>query len=266
MTTTRSKFQSLSARRFTPLPEPNPSPRTFSKTLPEPNSSPGTNGTFRTPFPLSLITPIKTLKSITLSDWWLKKKSKGLSITGFESNGGSGVRLFSSGTISKRHESTTLEAIDGITISINGFINRSRSLENGVSNEVCNRFRLGFPYDWEDYNVEEEEEKKNVVDISFDDIPVNRYQDLYCLEGCLKDKILDDVVSSLRDLVCQIFDKECEKSRIGGDDGESLVSRVVGVKTRGMLRRREEYEASIGKGVATISGERAVTTSKKKKR
>lgn len=78
----------------------------------------------------------------------------------------------------------------------------------------------------------------------------------------MKDKILDDVVSSLRDLVCQKFDKECEKSRIGGDDGESL---VVGVKTRGMLRRREEYEASIGKRDATISGERGVTMSKKKR-
>lgn len=51
---------------------------------------------------------------------------------------------------------------------------------------------------------------------------------------------MDDVVESLRDLVCL----KCEKSRIGDD--ESLISRVMGVRTGGMLRRREEY-ASIGK-------------------
>lgn len=62
----------------------------------------------------------------------------------------------------------------------------------------------------------------------------------------MKSRILDDVVESLRDLVCL----KCEKSRIGDD--ESLISRVMGVRTGGMLRRREEY-ASIGKSVSTMS-------------
>ncbi|KAL1204500.1 Protein EMBRYO DEFECTIVE [Cardamine amara subsp. amara] len=240
---TKSKLQSLSAHRTSPrtrsksLPESNPSPFTFSRASLKPNSSPGTN---RTPFSLGAITPIGNLKSVTLSDWWLikKGKEKTLCVSGFESKGGSEVRLFSSGTITKRHDSITLEAIDGITICINGFINRSRSLQNGITNEVCNRFLFGFPYDW---NEEEEgfvEEKKKNVDVSFDDIPVNRLQDLCFLEGCLKDRILDDVVSSLRDLVCPKLDKKCEKSRIGGD--ESLDSGIVGVKTRGMRRRRQD--------------------------
>lgn len=246
---TKSKLQSLSERtRSKSLPESNPSPHTFTRSSLKPNSSPVPQ---RTPFSLGAITPIGNLKSVTLSDWWLIKKgkdNKGLCISGFESKGGSEVRFFSSGTITKRHDSITLEAIDGITICINGFINRSRSLQNGISNEVCNRFLLGFPYNWNEEGDEVEEKKmkkKKKVEILFDDIPVNRLQDLCFVEGCLKDKILDDVVSSLIDLVCPKLDKKCE----------SLDSGVVGVKTRGMLRRRQD-EDSIGKRVRLRSNKK----------
>ncbi|XP_010470274.1 PREDICTED: protein EMBRYO DEFECTIVE 1674-like [Camelina sativa] len=280
MVATKSKPQSLSARRSSPprtrskpLPETNPSPRTLSKPLPETSPSPRTHSkpqpetnpsprthpqalpkpdfppTPRTPASLGAITPIGTRKSVTLSDWWLTrkgkdKKKKALCIIGFESD----VRLFSSGTILKRHNSVTLESVDGITISIGGFINRSLSIENGVSEEVCNRFLLGFPFNWEDYNEENVVEEDRGFVVKFDDVPVNRIEDLSFVDGCLKDKILVDVVASLRDLVsCPKSDEKKKKSVAVGED-ESLVSSavVVGVKTRAM-RRRDEFESSSGK-------------------
>lgn len=50
---------------------------------------------------------------------------------------GAGVRVFYSAAISKRHEASILEAIDGIVITVSGFINRSRTLENGFPPKVC---------------------------------------------------------------------------------------------------------------------------------
>ncbi|CAH2047236.1 unnamed protein product [Thlaspi arvense] len=247
------------------VPELISSPRTFSKFVPEPNSSPRTDGIPRTPFSSGAVTPVVgALKSVSLSDWWLTKKAneKALGVTGFESKGGYEVRLFSSGTISIRHDSTTLETSDGIRVCISGFINRSRTLQNGFSSEVCNRFLLGFPYSWKDHDEDETVEEKKHFGISFDDIPVNRYEDLlFTSSSCLKSEILDDVVNSLRDLVCPRTEKsneECEKSRMitEDDDDESVVPSVVGVKTRGMLRRSEENEASIGKRVHTSSKRR----------
>ena len=49
----------------------------------------------------------------------------------------SGIRAFYSAAISKRHETTILEATDGIIISISGFINRPRTHENGFPPKVC---------------------------------------------------------------------------------------------------------------------------------
>ncbi|XP_010414757.1 PREDICTED: protein EMBRYO DEFECTIVE 1674-like [Camelina sativa] len=271
---TKSKPQSLSARcsspprtRSKPLPETNPSPRTRSKPLPETNPSPRTHPealpkpnfppTPRTPASLGAITPIVKTKSVTLSDWWLTRKGKdkekkALCITGFESD----VRLFSSGTILKRHNSVTLESVDGITISISGFINRARSMENGVSEEVCNRFLLGFPFNWEDYNEENVVDEDRGFVVSFNDVPVNRIQDLSFVDGYLKDRILVDVVASLRDMVCP---KSDEKKKSVVED-ESLVSSavVVGVKTRAM-RRRDEFESS-------SSGKRPVCTRSTKRK
>lgn len=48
-----------------------------------------------------------------------------------------GIRAFYSAAISKRHETTILEATDGIIISVSGFINRSRTHENGFPPKVC---------------------------------------------------------------------------------------------------------------------------------
>ncbi|KAJ0254512.1 Protein EMBRYO DEFECTIVE 1674 [Hirschfeldia incana] len=273
---TKSKQQSLPSRRSSPrtrsgaAPEPISTPATCSRFAPKPNSDEIT----RTPFSAKAITPISgTLKSVSLSDWWLTKKAneKGLGVSGFESKGGSKVRLFSSATISTRHDSTTLETSDGLTVSISGFINRSRSLQNGFSSQVCNRFLLGFPYHWKDYaepvfvEDEEEEEERDYEGVSFDDIPVTRLQDvLLTASPRFQDKIFDHAVNSLRELLrsgtekqaeeCRKAEKECERSgkecrtpRM--DDGggeESSVRSVVGVRTRGMVRRREEDEASIG--------------------
>lgn len=284
MAAMKSKSQPLSARRSSPrtragavpkpissprtrsgsVPEPISSPRTRSRFVPEPDSPQGTDGIPQTPFSFGALTPVAgTLKSVSLSDWWLTKKANvnGLCVTGFESKRGSEVRLFSSGTISKRHDSNTLETFDGITICISGFINRSRSLQNGVSPEVCNRFLLGFPYNYDEEFVEE----KKDLSFSFDDIPVNRFQDFLLSSSssssCLKNKILDDVVDSLRDLVSSLStekksEKECEKSRVSNDiddDDESVVTRVEGVKTRGMIKRREDIETSIVQRVRKAS-------------
>lgn len=122
---------------------------------------------------------------------------------------------------------------------------------------------MGFPYHWRDYTeegfVEEEEEKD--YGVSFDDIPVDRFEDvLFTASPRFQDKILGDAIDGLRDLLrsgneeCRKkAEKECEersdKTPIrmdGGDEEEGLVLSDEGVKTRGMLRRREEGEASIG--------------------
>ncbi|KAJ4866177.1 kinase interacting family protein [Raphanus sativus] len=267
---TKSKLHPVSARRSSPrtrsgaVPEPVSTPPTRSRSVPKPNSDsiPRT-----TPFSSKSITPISgggaLLKPVSLSDWWLTKKAnnnKGLGVSGFESKGGSKVRLFSSATISTRHDSTTLQTSDGLTVSISGFINRSRSLQNGFSPQLCNRFLLGFPYHWKDY-IEEGfvEEEKDYGVVSFDDIPVNRLHDvLFTASSCFQAKILDDAVDSLRDLLRSSTEKkECRTPRMDDGDEESLVPSVKGVETRGMLRRREEGEASIG--------ERLHRSSKKKR-
>lgn len=90
---------------------------------------------------------------------------------------------------------------------------------------------------------------------------MNRLQDvLFTASPCFQAKILDDAVDSLRDLLrssTEKPDKECRTPRMDDGDEESLVRSVKGVETRGMLRRREEGEASIG--------ERLHRSSKKKR-
>lgn len=49
-----------------------------------------------------------------------------------------GVRIFYSAAISHRHDATTLDTLDGIKITISGFINRSRTHQNGFPSEVYN--------------------------------------------------------------------------------------------------------------------------------
>ncbi|KAK2997056.1 hypothetical protein RJ639_024912 [Escallonia herrerae] len=90
-----------------------------------------------------------------------------------------GIRVFGSAAIAKRHDPVTLETVDGITIKISGFINRSHAQQNGFPSAVGRpfslafifvvvilqavieglasteyisyHFRLGFPYNWEEY-------------------------------------------------------------------------------------------------------------------
>ncbi|XP_057963867.1 uncharacterized protein LOC131155005 isoform X2 [Malania oleifera] len=83
------------------------------------------------------------LKSVYLHDWWLvKANNKRLAVGGFAYRGSQGIRGFYSAAIAKRHDATTLETIDGVTIVISGLINRSRTYQNGFPSEVS----CYFPY------------------------------------------------------------------------------------------------------------------------
>ncbi|KAE8649115.1 uncharacterized protein LOC101215879 [Cucumis sativus] len=120
------------------------------KTDRKPTATPTTP---KTPATCSTSIIPSSLKSIFLYDWWLVKANdgEGLAIGGFASRERSGIRAFYSAAISKRHETTILEATDGIIISISGFINRPRTHENGFPPKVYNHFLLGFPFNWKDY-------------------------------------------------------------------------------------------------------------------
>ncbi|KAL1085969.1 hypothetical protein V6Z11_D08G084600 [Gossypium hirsutum] len=104
--------------------------------------------------PIGSPTPLAnlSLNSVLLHDWWLcMVQPKGLAVGGFECRGRQGQRVLCSAAIAKRHDATTLETADGITVAISGFINTSRTLKNGFSPKVCSHFLFGFPYDWEEY-------------------------------------------------------------------------------------------------------------------
>ncbi|XP_058202259.1 uncharacterized protein LOC131316825 isoform X2 [Rhododendron vialii] len=97
------------------------------------------------------------VKTVCLDKWWLikverdSKGRRGLGVAGFALREGQETRAFFSAAIAKRHDTVTLETTDGITIKINGFINRSDTAKNGFPSEVGNRFRSGFPHNWEEY-------------------------------------------------------------------------------------------------------------------
>ncbi|PIN21513.1 hypothetical protein CDL12_05783 [Handroanthus impetiginosus] len=96
------------------------------------------------------------LKQVFLHDWWLIKadpdsQGRRLGVGGFASKGNQGIRIFLSSPIVKRHDAVTLTTVDGITIMVYGHLNRSRTLESGFSNEVCDQFVIGFPYNWEEF-------------------------------------------------------------------------------------------------------------------
>ncbi|KAG6396189.1 hypothetical protein SASPL_142331 [Salvia splendens] len=42
---------------------------------------------------------------------------------------------------------------------VHGFLNRSRTLENGFSQEICDHFLIGFPYYWEEFAALSESEE-----------------------------------------------------------------------------------------------------------
>lgn len=140
------------------------------------------------------------LRSVYLHDWWLMKvesDSSGwrLGVGGFSSRWRLGIRVFCSSAVSKRHDTVTLETVDGITITVSGFINRSHTLQNGFPSEVCCHFLYGFPYNWEEYadqssceestnrdldglNICRDDGTESNLPISFDDLPVTRVRDL----------------------------------------------------------------------------------------
>ncbi|URE08930.1 hypothetical protein MUK42_35300 [Musa troglodytarum] len=61
------------------------------------------------------------------------------------------TRLFSSAPIIKRNDAYTLETADGVTVVVQGMINKERTKDNGFPLEVCNHFLIGFPYNWDHY-------------------------------------------------------------------------------------------------------------------
>ncbi|XP_021849975.1 uncharacterized protein [Spinacia oleracea] len=107
---------------------------------------------------------------ICLEEWWLSKPEgcKGLAVSGrpteerkcndahqkFHSAPAKrrfASREFHSAEIVKKHGCTILETADGIFVSLSGFIDRSRTQQNGFSFEVCRDFIYGFPNGWKDY-------------------------------------------------------------------------------------------------------------------
>ncbi|CAN1142793.1 Kinetochore-associated protein KNL-2 homolog [Linum perenne] len=93
-------------------------------------------------------------KTVTLQEWWLIKtdddyKGKRLGVAGIASSDQRGRREFHSAPVIKRYDMFTLETADAVTLYINGFINRTRTLENGFPTEIFDHFLMGFPLYWE---------------------------------------------------------------------------------------------------------------------
>ncbi|KAK0583670.1 hypothetical protein LWI29_001314 [Acer saccharum] len=94
--------------------------------------------------------------TVCLYDWWLIKsdeifEGKRLAVAG-RSSTEKAMRVFTSAPIVKRYDDFTLETADGVCIILKGFINKSRTKENGFSDEVFSHFLFGFPPFWEAYN------------------------------------------------------------------------------------------------------------------
>ncbi|XP_011099260.1 protein EMBRYO DEFECTIVE 1674-like [Sesamum indicum] len=111
------------------------------------------------------------LKQVLLHDWWLIKADadsdgKRLGVGGFTSKESHGIRSFSSAPIVHRYDAVTLKTVDGMTIMIHGQINRSRTLENGFSKEVCDDFVIGFPYYWEEFAALSADEEPAAYSVS----------------------------------------------------------------------------------------------------
>ncbi|XP_065854298.1 kinetochore-associated protein KNL-2 homolog [Euphorbia lathyris] len=95
-------------------------------------------------------------KTVSLRDWWLIKadddsEGKMLAVAGFTCGEQQAYRVFNSAPISKRCDVFTLETADGITVILQGFINKNRTIQNGFPSEVLSHFLFGFPPNWEDY-------------------------------------------------------------------------------------------------------------------
>ncbi|GAV69220.1 SANTA domain-containing protein [Cephalotus follicularis] len=155
--------------------------------------------------------------TVSLHEWWLvKSEGKGLAVGGLACRRTLGKRAFCSAAIAKRHDATTLETMDAITITLSGFINRSRTQLNGFPDEVCNHFLFGFPYHWMDYATQSCAEdsthreiptrefslggsENTVLPVSLDDLSVTRIRDLMLSSNALRDSIFHNVIRSFGD-------------------------------------------------------------------
>ncbi|KAJ4832892.1 hypothetical protein Tsubulata_026351 [Turnera subulata] len=95
-------------------------------------------------------------RTVLLRDWWLIKaeddnQEKRLAVAGFGPREQQALRMFRSAPIVKRYDTFNLETADGIAVILQGFINKTRTLESGFSPQVFNHFLFGFPHYWEDY-------------------------------------------------------------------------------------------------------------------
>nr|XP_029121533.1 LOW QUALITY PROTEIN: uncharacterized protein LOC105048999 [Elaeis guineensis] len=129
-----------------------PMARSSSSTTPDPG---GSNPTPCTPFTRSSSSSSSEKNTVLLSDWWLVKAERGaggkrLAVSGFTTRQ-QAIRVFTSAPIAKRYDAYTLETEDGITVIIQGMINKALAHDNGFPPEVCNRFLVGFPYNWDYY-------------------------------------------------------------------------------------------------------------------
>ncbi|ONK78199.1 uncharacterized protein A4U43_C02F15570 [Asparagus officinalis] len=95
-------------------------------------------------------------KCVLLLEWWLLKSDtdsggKRLAVGGLNAYGKQVTRVFTSAPIVTRFDAYTVETADGITVRIQGFINKARTHLNGVPPEVSQCFLIGFPYNWDKY-------------------------------------------------------------------------------------------------------------------
>ncbi|KAJ6707312.1 MIS18-BINDING PROTEIN 1 [Salix viminalis] len=94
-------------------------------------------------------------KTVLLHDWWLIKaeqesQGKKIAVAGITSLEKKPVRVFHSAAITKRYDVFTLQTADGVTVLLQGYINRTITVENGFSSQVFRHFCFGFPPDWEE--------------------------------------------------------------------------------------------------------------------
>ncbi|KAK8952958.1 hypothetical protein KSP40_PGU001981 [Platanthera guangdongensis] len=111
-------------------------------------------------------------RTVLLRNWWLRRAEKGsdgntLAVGGFNERG-KAMRIFNSSPITKRHDVCTIETADGITIRIQGFINKTRTLDNGFPLEACKIFFSGFPTTWTKFAILSSGDKP-----SYTETPVN---------------------------------------------------------------------------------------------
>ncbi|CAN0908424.1 Protein EMBRYO DEFECTIVE 1674 [Linum grandiflorum] len=220
------------------------------------------NREFLSPNTLRSPSSLLSLKSVFLLDWWLfQAQGDGISVQGVTCRE-VGARLFRSAPILKRHDSITLETTDGITITLTGMINRSRALQSGFPVSVCNRFLLGFPYDWEDVSAERDASDNGgaptLLPTSFDDLSAKnvRYLAMSIPKGSegnfwdmiVKEREDEEVVKHVPNTKSsEAGNVDVSKGEDGKRDEVSLDTEVDGfvggVMTRSMLRKTRKQQA-----------------------